>query len=203
MTTVAVVGLGYVGLPLVVEFGRKIRSIGFDVSEHKVASCSDGKDPSRELSDNEMRAAVHAEYSTDPAVLGEADFVLVAVPTPVDEAHRPDFLPLVSASESIGKHMKKGAIVVYESTVYPGATEEICIPVLEQASGMRWKRDFFVGYSPERINPGDREHILTNVIKGVRAIRPQRWRRSRHFTRWWSNPACTAVQASKRLRPAR
>lgn len=116
MTTVAVVGLGYVGLPLVVEFGKKIRTIGFDVSEHKVTSCHNGKDPSRELSDDEMRAALHADYSADPAVLAEADFVFVAVPTPVDQAHRPDLAPLISASESVGKHMKKGATVVYEST---------------------------------------------------------------------------------------
>lgn len=167
MTTVAVVGLGYVGLPLVIEFGKRIRTIGFDVSERKVASCKNGKDPSRELSDDEMRAASHSEYSSDPTALAEADFILVAVPTPVDGAHRPDFAPLISASEAVGRHMKKGAIVVYESTVYPCATEEVCIPVLESASGLKWKKDFFVGYSPERINPGDREHMLTNVIKVV------------------------------------
>ena len=167
MTTVAVVGLGYVGLPLVIEFGKKIRAIGFDVSERRVASCRTGKDPSRELTDEQMHAAVHAEYSADPAVLREADIILVAVPTPVDAAHRPDFSPLIAASESVGRHMKNGAIVVYESTVYPGATEEVCIPVLERVSGMLWKRDFFVGYSPERINPGDREHMLSNVIKVV------------------------------------
>jgi UDP-N-acetyl-D-galactosamine dehydrogenase len=172
MTTVAVVGLGYVGLPLVVAFGRNLKTIGFDISEHKVASCRNGEDPSRELMDVEMRAALHAEYSSNPAVIAQADFVLVAVPTPVDSAHRPDLTPLVSASESIGKHMKKGAIVVYESTVYPGATEEVCIPALEQASCMRWKRDFFVGYSPERINPGDREHMLTNVVKVVAGDTP-------------------------------
>src|SRR6185295_13929022 len=153
--TVGVVGLGYVGLPLVVEFGKRFRAIGFDISEHAVASCRSGKDPSRELSDAEMRAAQHAEYTSDPAALAAADFILVAVPTPVDDAHRPDLAPLVGASEAVGRHMKKGATVVYESTVYPGATEEVCIPVLERASGMRWKSDFFVGYSPERINPGD------------------------------------------------
>jgi UDP-N-acetyl-D-galactosamine dehydrogenase len=172
MSTVAVVGLGYVGLPLVIEFGKRIRTIGFEISEYKVTSCRNGKDPSRELSDDEMRAAVHAEYSLDPAVLAEADFILVAVPTPVDGAHQPDFSPLIGASESIGKHMKQGAVVVYESTVYPGATEEVCIPVLERASGMQWKRDFFVGYSPERINPGDREHMLTNVTKVVSGDTP-------------------------------
>ena len=172
MTMVAVVGLGYVGLPLVIEFGKKFRTVGFDISEDKVASCINGKDPSREITDEEMRAALHAEYSSDPTVLAEADFILVAVPTPVDEAHRPDFTPLIGASESIGRHMKKGATVVYESTVYPGATEEVCIPVLERASGKQWKRDFFVGYSPERINPGDREHMLTNVVKVVAGDTP-------------------------------
>jgi UDP-N-acetyl-D-galactosamine dehydrogenase len=172
MTTIAVVGLGYVGLPLVVEFGKRIRTIGFDVSERKVASCKKGKDPSRELSDNEMRAALHAEYSSDPAALAEADFILVAVPTPVDGAHRPDFAPLIGASEAVGRHMKKGAIVVYESTVYPGATEEVCIPVLERESGLKWKKDFFVGYSPERINPGDRERTLTKIIKVVSGDSP-------------------------------
>lgn len=134
MHTAAVVGLGYVGLPLVVEFGKRIRTIGFDISEDKVASCKKGKDPSRELADEEMRAAVHAAYSSDPAVLSEAEIILVAVPTPVDEAHRPDLALLIGASESVGRHMKKGAIVVYESTVYPGTTEEVCIPVLERVS---------------------------------------------------------------------
>lgn len=166
-STVAVIGLGYVGLPLVVEFGKHCRTIGFDVSASKVESCKRGVDPSQEIPDDEMSAAVYAEYSNDPAVLAEADVIIVAVPTPVDEAHRPDFSPLVGASESIGEHMAEGTTVIYESTVYPGATEEVCIPVLEKSSGMTWKRDFFVGYSPERINPGDREHMLTNVIKVV------------------------------------
>lgn len=123
MTTVGVIGLGYVGLPLVVEFAKKTRTIGFDISERKVASCKNGKDPSRELSDEEMRAARHAEFSSDPSALSTADFILVAVPTPVDKAHRPDFAPLIGASETAGRHMKKGATVVYESTVYPGATQ--------------------------------------------------------------------------------
>lgn len=171
--TVAVIGLGYVGLPLVVEFGKSLRTIGFDVSTHKVDSCRNGVDPSQEIPNEDMRAAVHAEYSNDPRVLAEADFLIVAVPTPVDEAHRPDFAPLVGASTSIGEHMKRGATVIYESTVYPGATEEVCIPVLEKASGLTWRQDFFVGYSPERINPGDREHMLTNVIKVVSGDTPE------------------------------
>jgi len=173
MTVVAVVGLGYVGLPLVVEFGKRVQTIGFDIDESKVARCKAGTDPSREIPDHEMRLASRAEYTSDPTRLSSADFILVAVPTPVDHAHIPDFGPLVRASSSIAPHLKMGAVVVYESTVYPGATEEVCIPVLERVSGLRWKRDFFVGYSPERINPGDREHMLTNVIKVVAGDTPE------------------------------
>lgn len=173
MSTVAVIGLGYVGLPLVVEFGKHIRTIGFDIVEEKVKKCIEGTDPSKEIPDSEMALAVHAEYTSDPQLLREADYILVAVPTPVDDAHRPDFSPLVGASKTIGPYLKAGAIVVYESTVYPGATEEVCIPILEQTSKKRWKEDFFVGYSPERINPGDREHMLTNVVKVVSGDTPQ------------------------------
>ncbi len=172
MQTVAVIGLGYVGLPLVVEFGKHTRTIGFDIMEEKVAKCRAGTDPSREIPDEEMALAVKAEYTSDHRLLSEADFLLVAVPTPVDEAHIPDFSPLAGASRSIGPYLKKGATVIYESTVYPGATEEVCIPILEETSGLKWKRDFFVGYSPERINPGDREHMLTNVIKVVAGDTP-------------------------------
>lgn len=167
MSVIAVIGLGYVGLPLVIEFGKHERTIGFDIALPKVESCKRGIDPSRELPDEEMRAAVHAEYTADPKMLAEAGIIIVAVPTPVDQAHIPDFGPLIGASRAAGQNMKKGAIVVYESTVYPGATEEVCIPVLERESGMKWKQDFFVGYSPERINPGDRERTLTRVVKVV------------------------------------
>jgi UDP-N-acetyl-D-galactosamine dehydrogenase len=173
MATIAVIGLGYVGLPLVIEFGKHTRTIGFDISIAKVESCQRGIDPSRELTDLQMTEAIHAEYSSDPSILSAADFIVVAVPTPVDIAHTPDFSPLIGASMSAGANMKKGAIVVYESTVYPGATEEVCIPILEKASGMRWKQDFFVGYSPERINPGDREHMLTNIVKVVSGDSPE------------------------------
>jgi UDP-N-acetyl-D-galactosamine dehydrogenase len=171
--TIAVIGLGYVGLPLVIEFGKQTRTIGFDIAISKVESCRSGVDPSRELPDEEMHSAIYAEYSADPKVLSEADFIIVAVPTPVDEAHRPDFAPLIGASASAGRNMKKGAIVIYESTVYPGATEEVCVPVLERESGLKWKKDFFVGYSPERINPGDREHTLTRVVKVVAGDTPE------------------------------
>ncbi len=146
MSVIAVIGLGYVGLPLVIEFGKHERTIGFDIALDKVESCRRGVDPSRELPDAEMQTAVHAEYTADPKLLAEADIIIIAVPTPVDEAHRPDFTPLVGASLAAGKNMKKGAVLVYESTVYPGATEEICVPVLERASQMKWKQDFFVGY---------------------------------------------------------
>lgn len=167
MSTVAVIGLGYVGLPLVVEFGKHIRSLGFDIVKEKVEKCQQGEDPSREISDDDMRLATKAEYYNDPVCLADADFIIIAVPTPVDEGHTPDFTALIGASQVAGKYMKAGAIVIYESTVYPGATEEICIPVLEKSSGLKWRDDFFVGYSPERINPGDREHSLTNVVKVV------------------------------------
>jgi UDP-N-acetyl-D-glucosamine/UDP-N-acetyl-D-galactosamine dehydrogenase len=167
MTVVAVIGLGYVGLPLVVEFGKHLRTIGFDIAVNKVESCQRGVDPSRELTDEEMRQSPHAVYTADPKMLAEADMIIVAVPTPVDQAHIPDFRPLIGSSTSVGRHMKKGVTVVYESTVYPGATEEVCIPVLERESGLKWKQDFNVGYSPERINPGDKEHTLTKILKIV------------------------------------
>jgi UDP-N-acetyl-D-galactosamine dehydrogenase len=173
MNTLAVIGLGYVGLPLVVAFGKQMRTIGFDISVPKVESCQRGVDPSRELPDEELAAAKHAVYTADPALLAEADIIIVAVPTPVDAAHIPDFRPLIGSSTSVGRHMKKGAIVVFESTVYPGATEEVCIPVLERESGLKWKQDFWVGYSPERINPGDREHTLTKILKIVSGDTPK------------------------------
>jgi len=173
MTKLAVIGLGYVGLPLVVEFGKQMPTIGFDISQHKVACCLAGSDPSRELGPEAMAAATHAEYTSDASRLAAADVIIIAVPTPVDKAHIPDFGPLIGASTSAGRHMKKGAIVVYESTVYPGATEEVCIPVLERESGLKWKQDFFVGYSPERINPGDKEHTLTRILKVVSGDTPE------------------------------
>jgi UDP-N-acetyl-D-glucosamine/UDP-N-acetyl-D-galactosamine dehydrogenase len=172
MQTLAVIGLGYVGLPLVVEFGKQMRTIGFDIAVEKVKACQRGTDPSRELTDDEVQAATHAVYTDDPKMLAEADIIIVAVPTPVDDAHIPDFRPLIGSSTSVGRHMKKGVIVVYESTVYPGATEEVCIPVLERESGLKWKQDFFVGYSPERINPGDKEHTLTKILKIVSGDTP-------------------------------
>ena len=173
MTVVAVVGLGYVGLPLAIEFGKKSRTLGFDLSAEKIAHYRAYVDPTGEVSGEDLRAARHLEVSCDPAVLAEADFIIVAVPTPVDEAHQPDFRPLVASSEFVGKNLKRGATVVFESTVYPGATEEICIPIIEQHSGMKWKQDFFVGYSPERINPGDKQRTLTKIVKVVSGDTPE------------------------------
>jgi UDP-N-acetyl-D-galactosamine dehydrogenase len=167
MTTIAVVGLGYVGLPLAVEFGKKYPTVGFDLSKEKIEHYRRFVDPTGEVGTADLRAAEQLTVTSDPAELAKADFIVVAVPTPVDEAHQPDFKPLVGASESVGRHLKRGATVVFESTVYPGATEEICVPVIEKASGMKWKLDFHVGYSPERINPGDKERTLTKIVKLV------------------------------------
>ncbi len=171
--TLGVVGLGYVGLPLAVEFGKQFPTVGFDLSAAKVAAYGRHVDPTGEVSTEDLKAANQLTCTTDVSALAQADVIVIAVPTPVDEARLPDFGPLISASRAIGPHLKAGAIVVYESTVYPGATEEVCIPELERASGKKWKRDFFVGYSPERINPGDKEHTLTRIIKVVSGDTPE------------------------------
>lgn len=173
MTTIAVVGLGYVGLPLAVEFGKKFRTIGFDLSAEKIACYKKHYDPTGEVSTEDLKAATLLEVGTDARALQEADFVVVAVPTPVDDARQPDFSPLVGSSTSVGRNLKQGAIVVFESTVYPGATEEICIPIIEKESGKVWKKDFFVGYSPERINPGDKERTVTKIVKVVSGDIPE------------------------------
>jgi len=165
--TVAIVGLGYVGLPVAVAFGKHRKTIGYDLSTKKVWRLNQGLDSTGEVSSEELRSAQHLSVHDDPEALSEADFVIVAVPTPVNAAHQPDFGPLEGASRIVGKHLKRGATVIYESTVYPGTTEEICVPILERCSGMRWKHDFHVGYSPERINPGDKEHSFTRIIKVV------------------------------------
>lgn len=167
MSVVAVVGLGYVGLPLAVEFGKKRQTIGYDLSGSKIESYRRRVDPTGEVSTEDFQAASQLHFTADPAELSQADYIVVAVPTPVDLAHQPDFAALTGASETVGKHMKRGTVVIYESTVYPGATEEVCIPVLEKSSGMKWKSDFHVGFSPERINPGDKQHTLTRILKVV------------------------------------
>ena len=173
MPVVAVIGLGYVGLPLAVAFGRKFRTIGYDLSQPKIDAYRRYIDPTGEVSTEDLRAAHLLEVTTDETRLREADFVVVAVPTPVDEAHQPDFSPLVGASIAVGRNLKPGATIVYESTVYPGATEEVCIPLIERESGTKWKTGFFVGYSPERINPGDKEHTLTRITKVVSGDTPE------------------------------
>jgi UDP-N-acetyl-D-galactosamine dehydrogenase len=162
-----------VGLPLAVEFGKRFKTVGFDLSRSKIESYRRFIDPTGEVESENLRASDQLLMTTDPAGISEADFIVVAVPTPVDSARQPDLSALTGASESIGKHMKRGSTVIYESTVFPGATEDICIPILEKLSGMRWKQDFSVGYSPERINPGDKERTLTNILKVVSGDTPE------------------------------
>lgn len=165
---IAVVGLGYVGLPIAVSFGRIQPVIGFDINMNRIEELRKGSDSTNEASKEDLAAAL-VEYTGEPEKLAEADFIIVTVPTPVDEAKIPDLTPVVKASETVGRHMRPGSIVVYESTVYPGATEEVCIPILERESGLTCGKDFKVGYSPERINPGDREHSFSNIVKVVSA----------------------------------
>ena len=163
----AVVGLGYVGLPMAVEFGKRRPTLGYDISRRRVDELRHGVDSTGEVRVAELREAPYLQISDDPTELELADFIIIAVPTPINAARQPDFGPLEAASAMVGKHMKPGAIVIYESTVYPGATEEVCVPMLEKHSGMRWRHDFHVGYSPERINPGDPEHSFARITKVV------------------------------------
>lgn len=165
--TVAVVGLGYVGLPLALAFGRVMPTIGFDVSETKVSAYRAGDDPAGEMKADRFSQASQISFEADPSCLNQADFLVVAVPTPIDLAKRPDLTPVERACETVAKHMQAGAIVIFESTVYPGVTEEVCVPLLEKISGLKNGQDFQVGYSPERINPGDTEHTLEKIIKVV------------------------------------
>jgi UDP-N-acetyl-D-glucosamine/UDP-N-acetyl-D-galactosamine dehydrogenase len=168
MKTIAVVGLGYVGLPLALQFGKHFRTIGYDINESKINAYKNYVDPADEVTYQDFEAAYpNFEPTTDIAKISEADFVIVAMPTPVDENKRPDFVPLKLATEAISGYIKEGATVIYESTVNPGATEEHCIPILERGSGMKWKQGFFIGYSPERISPGDKVMPLTKLKKIV------------------------------------
>ena len=160
----AVIGLGYVGLPIALDFARKIKVVGFDINQQRVDMMKNSIDPSNELDSADFDGC-DIEFTADINDLKEAQFFIVAVPTPIDEANLPDLTPLIGASKTVGSVLKKGDYVVYESTVYPGCTEEDCIPILEQVSGLKFKEDFMVGYSPERINPGDKVHTLQNVIK--------------------------------------
>ena len=181
LKTVAIVGLGYVGLPLAVAFGRQRRTIGFDLNQKKLAEYREGRDPSGEVEPEQLAAAKHLEYTADPTMLAEAGVIVVVVPTPIDEARRPDLRPLEGACRTVAAHLKAGTTVIFESTVYPGCTEEVCVPILEEHSGLPWAgRDgnandngFFVGYSPERINPGDKEHRLETIVKVVSGDTPE------------------------------
>lgn len=171
--TLAVIGLGYVGLPLAVEFGKKRRVIGFDINPARVLELQSVHDHTLECSPEELREATHLEYSSNPQDLKQAHVFIVTVPTPVDQANRPDMTPLVKASTTVGNALKAGDIVIYESTVYPGATEEVCVPILEKCSGLKFNQDFYCGYSPERINPGDKEHRLPSIKKVTSGSTPE------------------------------
>ncbi len=170
---IAVIGLGYVGLPLAVEFGKKYPTVGFDVNAERVAELEGGQDSTLEASPDELAEATRLSYTTDANMLADCNFFIVTVPTPIGDSNRPLLTPLRLASQTIAGVLKKGDVVVYESTVYPGATEEFCVPILERASGLRMNQDFFVGYSPERINPGDKEHRLPSILKVTSGSTPQ------------------------------
>ncbi len=163
--TVAVIGMGYVGLPLAVEFGKVRPVVGFDIDEARIAELKSGMDATLEVAPEALALATRLEYSSDASRLAECGIFIVTVPTPIDSANRPDLGPLIRASETVGRAMKEGAVVIYESTVFPGCTEEICVPVLERVSGLRFNQGFFCGYSPERINPGDKVNTLTTIRK--------------------------------------
>lgn len=169
----AVVGLGYVGLPLAVEFGKKRSVIGFDINTRRIDALKAGHDHTLEVSDEELAQAAKLTFTADRAELGQANVFIVTVPTPIDEYKQPDLTPLVKASETIGAVLKRGDIVIYESTVYPGATEEDCVPVLERVSGLKFNVDFYAGYSPERINPGDKEHRVSTIKKVTSGSTPE------------------------------
>jgi UDP-N-acetyl-D-galactosamine dehydrogenase len=170
---IAVIGLGYVGLPLSVAFGEKYPTLGFDINEARVAALARGEDATLEVGSEEIRAARQLSFSTDESRLADCNVYIVTVPTPVDRRNVPDFGPLIAASRTIGRHIRKGDIVVYESTVYPGATEEVCLPEVEKSSGLTFNVDFFAGYSPERINPGDRQRRLKNIVKITSGSTPE------------------------------
>lgn len=171
--TIAVIGLGYVGLPLAVEFGKKRRVIGFDINTARIDELKAGHDRTQEVELAELVNAQHLRYTDQPDDLAEAQVYILTVPTPIDEQKRPDLTPMIRASETVAKVLKEGDIVIFESTVYPGATEEVCVPALERGSGMRFNDDFFCGYSPERINPGDKDHRLTSIIKVTSGSTPE------------------------------
>ena len=162
---IALIGLGYVGLPLAVEFGKKIDTIGFDINESRIQELKQGNDSTLEVESEELKQAVQLSYTININDIKDCNIYIVTVPTPIDEYNNPDLTPLIKSSETVGLLLNKGDIVIYESTVYPGATEEVCVPILEQQSGLKFNQDFYCGYSPERINPGDKEHRVINIKK--------------------------------------
>ena len=173
MKKIAVVGLGYVGLPLAAAFGEKREVVGFDINTKRIAELKDGVDFTREVSSEELATSRYLSFTDSLDGIADCQIYIVTVPTPIDEYKSPDLTPLVKASESVGKVLKKGDIVIYESTVFPGATEEVCVPVLENVSGLKFNQDFFAGYSPERINPGDKEHRVTTIMKVTSGSTPE------------------------------
>ncbi|EIY4754476.1 Vi polysaccharide biosynthesis UDP-N-acetylglucosamine C-6 dehydrogenase TviB [Vibrio cholerae] len=170
---VGIIGLGYVGLPLAIEFGKQRQTIGFDINQARINELSAGHDRTLECSDTELADATNLIYTTSLDVLRECNVFIVTVPTPIDQHKQPDLTPLFRASETLGKVIKQGDVIIYESTVYPGATEDDCIPVIERVSGLKYNKDFFAGYSPERINPGDKEHRVTNILKVTSGSTPE------------------------------
>ncbi|WP_300617471.1 nucleotide sugar dehydrogenase [Dokdonella sp.] len=169
----AVIGLGYVGLPLAVGFGRRLPTLGFDINASRIAELGEGRDHTLEVSPEELRGAAQLRFSADAADLAACNVFIVTVPTPIDDAKRPDLRPLESASRTVGKAIRQGSVVVFESTVYPGATEEVCVPIIERESGLKYNVDFYAGYSPERINPGDRQHRLESILKVTSGSTPE------------------------------
>ena len=172
-TRLAIIGLGYVGLPLAAEFGKKIEVVGFDINKTRIAELESGNDNTLETSSDELKEAIHLSYTTKTENLKNCNVFIVTVPTPIDKNKNPDLTPLVKASEMLGHVISKGDIVIYESTVYPGATEEVCIPIIEKVSQLKFNEDFFAGYSPERINPGDKEHRVTTILKVTSGSNPE------------------------------
>ena len=173
MDTIALIGLGYVGLPLAVEFGKKMETVGFDINQSRIDELKAGKDSTLEVEPEVLARAEKLTFTSDPGQIGHCTIYIVTVPTPIDQHKRPDLTPLIKSSETVGRLLNKGDLVVYESTVYPGATEEVCVPILERQSGLRFNHDFFCGYSPERINPGDKEHRVTTIKKVTSGSTPE------------------------------
>jgi UDP-N-acetyl-D-glucosamine/UDP-N-acetyl-D-galactosamine dehydrogenase len=170
---IAIIGLGYVGLPLAVEFGKKIEAIGFDINEARIEELKQGKDSTLEVEPEELQQATKLIYTTNPEEIKGCNIYVITVPTPIDDHKRPDLTPLKKSSETVGKILKQNDIVIYESTVYPGATEEVCVPILEKQSGFKFNQDFYCGYSPERVNPGDKEHRVTTIKKVTSGSTPE------------------------------